>query len=403
MRDSRKILFVLSNSTEIIGGHFISVITIANEMSRLGYEVGVLIERPPVDWPEMQNKGINWHFRKYGSTLFTQNLRRIPFTVSTVASNSYNIITACDIEAVVPALISAILFGIPFIQFQIGGPVFDIIPPDLPGIVVFSQELLEGYLSVYKINPDYVFMSTGRVDFDCFRSPALTSKNDMQFHDGAVKVLLISRLAGPKINAAKYLVDEVAAASKSYPIELRIIGSGEDASELVSYVEALDSSDGNNLDIQFLGNLRINGADLRQADLVVGQGRTVIEAIASGVPTALCGTDGYFGLIDMDSYNILKRTNFSGREVQKQGNLFVDINRLSEVKINIMHLYNAAFQDYDVSKGAQVTIKAIENICSCYDLKRSMRLSYLSQFVTYSSKRTASWCRRHLLRRNGQL
>lgn len=51
------------------------------------------------------------------------------------------------------------------------------------------------------------------------------------------------------------------------------------------------------------------------ADLVVGTGRCVMEAMACGVPTAIIGHEGFAGVVGPDTISAIADTNFAGRNV----------------------------------------------------------------------------------------
>ncbi|MCI0521664.1 MAG: hypothetical protein L0Z70_15575, partial [Chloroflexi bacterium] len=112
--------------------------------------------------------------------------------------------------------------------------------------------------------------------------------------------------------------------------------------------------------IRFLGGFRVQPGHLRQAELVVGQGRTAIEAMASGVAAAVCGNDGYYGLLTAENLAELARSNLTGRGMAASGSLSADLAQLASRPRLVEEVYPAAYARYDASQGAQAIAAALE-------------------------------------------
>ncbi len=225
----------------------------------------------------------------------------------------------------------AALFRRPFlIQVQPGGPLSPLPPVNLPGIIVFSQELQEALLSVHSIPPQHVVLSRGRVDFAQSLSDARPFLQSVPTDNDRVRrILTSSRLPDSKAPAIEALFEQAAIVAQQQPLDVFIIGDGEAKPRLEQYARRIMSEAAYPLSIKFLGAWRVSAKDVLQADIVVGQGRSVIEAVAWGVPTAVCGADGYFGLLTCDSLPALARTNLTGREIAWRADLLTDLRALS--------------------------------------------------------------------------
>ena len=57
-------------------------------------------------------------------------------------------------------------------------------------------------------------------------------------------------------------------------------------------------------------------AILRYGAIFVGVSRSALEGMASGLPTIICGDEGYGGLLTEDNYSLLLKTNFCARGLQ---------------------------------------------------------------------------------------
>ncbi len=54
---------------------------------------------------------------------------------------------------------------------------------------------------------------------------------------------------------------------------------------------------------------------LRYASIFIGVSRSAIEGMASGLPTIICGDEGYGGIVENANFDLLSRTNFCARRL----------------------------------------------------------------------------------------
>ncbi|NSW52319.1 MAG: glycosyltransferase family 4 protein [Anaerolineae bacterium] len=349
--DRYRILFIIGYDPKSIGGVFISTISIAKGLQALGHQVGILLAPISIPINEFDNPNIRMHFVPYpkGKTAFFTR----PFAINKIIrKGKYTHVITVDSYSALQTFYSAILNKLSIIQIIPGGTA-DIPPINLPGIIVFSEEIYEKIISKYKIQPDYILLSCGQVEFDSFSSKKKTDENSvLGFKEGYKKVLSISRLIGPKITAMMKLLDQVEIASRYYPIHCLLIGDGRDRPKLEQYCNRILKRNGDSLDIEFIGGFRVTSEHLSQADIIVGQGRTVIEGIACHIPSAVCGTNGYYGLLNSDNFSAMTSTNLTGRGLASYSDLVNDLEYLSEYKKNDMDkVYWLSFDRYDVKQG----------------------------------------------------
>ena len=238
--------------------------------------------------------------------------------------------------------------------------------------MVFSRELYNNLPAKHQIFSKYIITNGGQVDFAHFKSSQNDNTENLGFDPaGCSRILAVSRLVGDKGLAIKALLDNAAKASRDSRLQCFVIGSGPLRQELEEYGARISSNTNGLVDIRFLGALRVTSDHLRQADLVVGQGRTVVEGIAAGVPSAVCGKDGYFGLIRPSNFHALALTNFTGRQLEPFSDLQSDLKmRQVYLETEKQVTYKLAYENYDVSSGAKAILEAFAmNIES--DLTRS--------------------------------
>jgi hypothetical protein len=140
-------------------------------------------------------------------------------------------------------------------------------------------------------------------------------------------------------------------------------------------------------DIRFLGGFRVNPSDLVHADLVVGQGRTVLEAIGCGVPAAVCGVDGYCGLLRVETFSQLAYTNLTGRDFQPSTSLLEDIRRYDEYVANeFAEIRQQVIDLYDAKRGAAAMEHALalaHEMCkSSWSYRQQLVLLYMKDIVS---------------------
>ncbi|MCD5411181.1 MAG: glycosyltransferase, partial [Clostridiales bacterium] len=94
--------------------------------------------------------------------------------------------------------------------------------------------------------------------------------------------------------------------------EIVIVGDGDQFSHIEKVAKEANKK---NDVIRILGKRVDIAKILSIADVVIGPGRTALEAMAMGKPVVIAGGEGYAGLINASNYELIKETNFTGRGV----------------------------------------------------------------------------------------
>lgn len=410
-----KILLVVSRPFTSIGGHILSSMTLAKALANRGHQVGLLVSQSAHKMPELEDVPYSIHYTtdsvepKFLSSFFHDIpniftfLRDIPRYTK---KNAYKVIVAMDWWAGVLAFPTVMKHALPLIQVQPGGPLVPIPRLRLPGIIVFSEELFNGISVKQKIPREYLILSSGRVDFEYFR---LRSKEESECKlfdqsKSTLKLLLVSRFDRDKAQAIKFAVDEVCNAAQHLNLQFTLIGDGERAQILRDYAaQALGACSGC-ADVKFMGSFRVCPSDLVQADLVIGQGRSVIEAMASGVPAAICGEEGYKGLLTRSRLSLLAKSNLTGRGITTDASLIEDLLRLEEYRAHEHEfMWQMAYDLYDVNRGADAIEQAIALSNTVYPKSSVRRCGYLWAFLwiiwkILSARNWFVWIQRRLHR-----
>ncbi len=123
-------------------------------------------------------------------------------------------------------------------------------------------------------------------------------------------IALVGRLSGPRVPVARFLIGEVFARVRGpFPAARLIVVGGmrmpEDFSGFVAEQNARYAGA-----VRLLGHQPDVAPALAAADVVVGAGRSAIEALASGRPVVALGETHYVGVVSEETAAEAVRTNF---------------------------------------------------------------------------------------------
>jgi hypothetical protein len=386
-----KVLVVISYPGNVIGGHRLSGFTLAKALGRDGYDTGLLIVKPPFNYPELADIPVRIHYSVYPPG-FLAYISRALDIFRVVRKYHYQALVAMDAPAAAQAALAAVGFGLEMVQVVAGGEVRLVPPVCFPGIMVFSKELLLGIPERHGIPANYLRLSAGRVDFPYFEGDKKEDPRSLGFATGRVKLLCVSRLDAPKVPAMLALFDQVQQASEKIPLQLAIVGSGDGEATLQFHADQAMRDTGGRADIRLMGPFRVRPSDLRQADLVIGQGRTVIEALAGNVPAAVCGNSGYFGLIRREKFSELAATNLTGRGMAIQGNLKEDLVELQHYSATALpEVRSLAYDLYDSHLGAKTLADCLEDIERQYPSTQTRRAALWETYLHFFLFRARLW------------
>jgi peptidoglycan/xylan/chitin deacetylase (PgdA/CDA1 family)/glycosyltransferase involved in cell wall biosynthesis len=151
------------------------------------------------------------------------------------------------------------------------------------------------------------------VDLERFRPGASTAEARRALGlppDGAI-VALVGRLSGPRGPAAALVVSEVMprVVEAVPPAVLAIAGGMKSPRDFAALVAAANDSLGAER-VRHLGHLADVAPCLAAADVVIGAGRSAMEALAMGRPVVALGETDYVGVVSEATADEALRTNF---------------------------------------------------------------------------------------------
>lgn len=314
------ILFIIGWPLEF-GGHIFSTLAYVDELSKTGKRIFLMAQKGP----------LARYFKDTTSKIFYDrflNKRKFLNLISSLhilyvlIRHKIMIIHAQDFQALRPAIIAAGLTNIKLIFTKAGGRVPSYKLPPRSKIIVFSKELLHGISRKYNGNVSKnLTLVEPRIDTGVY-SQIEVKKEFLNKHSlqstRRIRILMCTRA----VEAKRHLIDNFLRAvrkcvGKELPFVFIFSGEG------ILYQDLVRSSDVNrNAGRQVL--TLINGVnsihDIVQlynyADIVIGNGRGIMEAMSCGKCVICIGTDGVGTIVKPTNVNVVSYYNFSGRHLQ---------------------------------------------------------------------------------------
>jgi len=178
--------------------------------------------------------------------------------------------------------------------------------------IAVSRSVEENAVRDLGLDASRVHVVSNGVDLERFRPVASTADARRAFGlplDHPV-VVLMGRLSGPRVPVAKFLVAEVFPRIRGPlpTVRLVVVGGMSMAPGFVEFVAEQNLRLGGS--VRLLGHQPDVGPALAAADVVVGAGRSAIEALATGRPVVALGETNYVGVVSDETAAEAVRTNF---------------------------------------------------------------------------------------------
>ena len=300
------------------GGHFKSSLAIARELTAAGHRVSAISPGgEPAMIDEFVSAGITYYSSPARGPL--SNVRALLKTVSITAQQHFDIIHAQEPNAILWSYLAALLTGRGFVMTKAGGPVNDRFPPRGVQSIFFSQELLDGMTALYNLDRDNITVIRARVNMNMYR-PADVHKSFIQKYGLPVsgkKIIMAIRLEkskAPWINSLLQYADGIS--NTVADIHIIIAGAGPLLHDLKKYADDIRHKNQGRPILHLPGPIVLEN-EINQlfnyGDVVVGNGRSLLEAMACRKPVIVLGESGESALIDMNNVDDIARYNFSGR------------------------------------------------------------------------------------------
>jgi glycosyltransferase involved in cell wall biosynthesis len=200
-------------------------------------------------------------------------------------------------------------------------------------IIVISKEIEEKILNM-NIDPNKIAVIPNMIEID---NTLVTNPLPLAIPDirsDSVKIVTVGRLDLYKTDVPQNLLLTAERIINQYPerdIQIIIVGGGSELTRLQTLGDQINQKLGRHV-IVFTGFRKDAIHIISHADIVLGSGRVVLEAMALGKPTIVASAQ-FGGILNAETFPRLAQYNFSGRnstEKTSTGNIYQAIITLLE-------------------------------------------------------------------------
>jgi len=237
-----------------------------------------------------------------------------------------------------------------------------------------SQDIKDYLLENYKIDEENISLTVNAINTEKF-APGIDASDvikEFGLSEDTIKIVSLSRLDKDRSLASFTLVDiaeKIVAVSKK-PIEIIIVGDGDDFANFTPKVDAVNKRVGREL-IKLTGQRTDTHKFVGLADIFVNVSRSALEAMSTGTPVILAGNQGYLGILNEETKPIAVETNFTCRNAGDltPEKLLADIGVLLDMhEEEFLALgawgRNLAITEYSLERMAKDAIDVYKNILS---------------------------------------
>lgn len=271
--------------------------------------------------------------------------------------NKVDLIITLDKVSCYHASIVAALHNIPLVPIIPGGSSETVqYPPlNLRKTISFSEEIKDVLVNKWGFDPANILVRSNRFSF------AKLVVENVSYGD-SISICYISRLNSSKFSAFRFFIEEINKVKSVQLFKIVVAGDGIDADQFISYSRLSSHT------IEFLGYKDITVSFLGEYDLIVTQGRGIIESVGHGICSSVCGESGYKGLINFLNFDNFKNSNFTGRGMVENSNLESDLKNLKSIaREDKIRLAKKVRDKYDVESMKNDILELVrnENLVPC--------------------------------------
>lgn len=171
-----------------------------------------------------------------------------------------------------------------------------------------SCDIKQYLIHNYKMNSDNITLTINGIDTERFSKVNETIGN-LSKH----RIIYVSRIDHESAHVAFQLTQAAEELAKIYSdIEIIIAGGGTALNELRISVDRINNKVGRNI-IKLTGAITDVNQLLSSGGVFLGVSRSALEAMATGLPVILAGSQGYIGIFKSDKLKEALETNFCCR------------------------------------------------------------------------------------------
>lgn len=317
------ILFLFGHRLAI-GGHFKSAQAFIKELVKKGHSVHVIVTggnkhtiKPFTDagasFSNIDSSSNRKKIVKSYVNLFLINKQ----IASIIFDYKIDVIHAQDSSSMIEGYKTACFYRKPFIVTQAGGKFVNIKPPNGISMVLYSKELLNGYQKLNKSKRLKIYLISERINNHLYR-PETINKNDLSnfnLPQNGFSLFFAIRFHQQKeswINTLLYfaqIIDIKRITNFIIAGDGHLFNSIKEKAKIIEDKRPL-------IKFYFLGAIHSDvefSRLINYSEICIGNGRTLMEAMACRKPTIILGEDKQFELIDDNNIELIREYNFSGR------------------------------------------------------------------------------------------
>ncbi len=296
-----KVLFVQAGMN--IGGHMISALALAHALTRIGVEV--CIASPPGPLIDRLEAGI--HHVPIPAPLPSLHTWRATRAIHYLLEREeFNIVHTQEHLSTVASWVPCWKHRVPLVATTAGGPIPQYFIPSVDAMVVYSRELYSALSARRRWQVDNLKLIEARIDCELYAGVC------PQFSLPILNVGLVSRFSADRIRGVLVALEALANLAGKGVCSVVVGGAGPEKKIVEAQVARLADGLPEGALI-YLGEIRDFPSFLVDISIFLGCGRTLLEAMSAGIPSALIGVRGFGGVLTPTSANLMAEYNFSGR------------------------------------------------------------------------------------------
>ncbi|MBE0664658.1 MAG: glycosyltransferase [Candidatus Aminicenantes bacterium] len=216
-------------------------------------------------------------------------------------------------------------------------------------VIAVSEECAAFFQARVSYPAHRLLIGRNGIDFLHFR-------DSLRERNGYLNLLYVSRLDRDKRLAVDAVMAAVAGIFPRRPqIRLRILGDGRQYGKIKKKARAINAAAGRDI-IAVEGWADDLAGPIANADVILGVGRCVLEAIACGRPVLVVGNEKIGGLVTKENFPSLQKANFSGRGATLpicSENLMPELEKVSSGVVFDKRIRALALAGHDAAKLAR--------------------------------------------------
>lgn len=186
--------------------------------------------------------------------------------------------------------------------------------------IAVSSDIREHLIAHFGVPEENIILIPNGIDTEAF-NPSIAVENvqrELGLDPRDQKIVYVSRLDYALAPVAMELIRAFERLHAEFPyLKLIIVGGGEQIGDIAAEAGKVNVRAGKEI-IALLGARTDVNRIMVAGDLVVGASRVALEAMACARNVVLAGGEGFGGLIDEGSLDLLENDNFTGRLFRKK-------------------------------------------------------------------------------------